>query len=68
MIAASAALVFLIMPGRAGAAPICHWTHHKRGDVTYYVQACTVKRHVAKRHANRWNQAGPHGNTTPRIG
>jgi hypothetical protein len=59
------------LTGTASAKPSCHWTHFKRGDTTYYVQTCTVPRHVVKHHATRWNKAGPGGynNTvTPRIG
>jgi uncharacterized membrane protein YgdD (TMEM256/DUF423 family) len=54
----------------ASARPSCHWTHFKRGGVTYYVQHCTVPRHITKHHATKWNKAGPGGyNTvTPSIG
>jgi hypothetical protein len=59
----------LAAPISANATPSCHWTHFKRGTTTYYVQTCTVKRHVVKHHATKWNKAGP-GNSAvkPRIG
>jgi hypothetical protein len=68
--AVAASLVLPVAAMSATGKPICHWTHYKRGNVTYYVQHCTVPRHITKHHATKWNKAGPGGyNTvTPRIG
>jgi hypothetical protein len=66
-----AVAVALAIPAAAISAtpkPVCHWTHHKTGNVTYYVQVCVIPRHVSKHHANRWNQAGPGNSVKPHIG